>query len=160
MLASTLNLGLSEWKDLAAIFGAALAFATLLKGLMEYVRQGAQKRAELFLSMQRRLVESTVLDGITEMLETGDARLAETPIKDKSVFLRYFEEIALMVNSGLLRKDVAHYMFGYYAIRCWESDYFWTHLNRQGPYWALFREFAGEMARMEKKPFYVNRFAF
>ena len=75
-------------------------------------------------------------------------------------FLRYFEEIALMVNSGLLRKDVAHYMFGYYAIRCWESDYFWTHLNRQGPYWALFREFAGEMARMEKKPFYVNRFAF
>ena len=156
-----MNLSLSDWKDVAAILGAALAFATLLKGAIEYARQGAQKRAELFMAMQRRLTDNPTLDGITEMLETRDAKLADLPIKDKSVFLRFIEEIALMTQSGLLRKDVAHYMFGYYAIRCWESDYFWSNLNRQGAYWALYREFAGEMAEMESRaPFPAKRFAF
>ena len=161
MIAFLESLTLSDWKDMAGVVGVALAFATLLKGVVEYVRQGAQKRAELFLAMQRRLVDSELLDRITEMLELQDPALATLPIKDKSVFLRFFEEIALMVQSGLLRKNVAHYMFGYYAIRCWKSEAFWHNLNREGPYWELFRQFADEMTQIEKRaPFPVKKFGF
>ncbi len=160
MVASTL-LSLPDWKDFAAILGALLAFVTLMKGVLEYIRQGAQKRAELFMSMQKRLVESSSLNNITELLETGDELLSTVPIKDKSSFLRFFEEVALMIQSGLLKKDVAHYMFGYYAIRCWDSDLFWTNLNRKGPYWSLFREFAQEMSKIEDQMnFSVKRFTF
>ena len=156
-----LAMSVSNWKDVATIAGALLAFATLLKGVFEYVRQGAQKRAELFVAMQRRLKESPTLDGITELLEKNDRALISVPFKDKSAFLCFFEEVAMMIKSGLIRRDVAHYMFGYYAIRCWESEYFWNEVNRQGPYWALFRAFAAEMAAIEKKkPFGADRFRF
>jgi hypothetical protein len=108
----------------ATILGVVLAFATLLKGVVEHIRQGAKKRAELFMAMQKHLTENSTLDRITEVPELRDEGLAKLSFKDKSIFLRYFEEIALMIKSGLIRKDVAHYMFGYYAIRCWESDHF------------------------------------
>jgi hypothetical protein len=60
-----------------------------------------------------------------------------------------FEEVTLLMNSGLIRKPVAHYMFGYYAIRCWESENFWSDVNRDSPYWAALRTFVDEMKNVE-----------
>ena len=116
------GLGLADWKDVASIFAVGLTFLALIKGGIEYVLQGSQKRAELFMSMQQRLKEITELNTISEMLELRSPSLRSMPFKDKSVFLCFFEEVALMMKSNLIKKDVAHYMFGYYAIRCWDSD--------------------------------------
>jgi hypothetical protein len=41
-------------------------------------------------------------------------------------------------------------MFGYYAIRCWKSEAFWVGLDRESPYWGLFRSFAVEMMGLEE----------
>ena len=57
--------------------------------------------------------------------------------------------MALVVNSGLIKPEVAHYMFGYHIVRCWKSDAFWAGVNRQSPYWSLFRDFADQMSRIE-----------
>ena len=150
-----------DWKDMATIVGALVALATLTKGVIEYVRQGAQKRAELFMQMQKRFVESPTLDSITALLERRDPKLSELSFAEKSTFLRFFEEIAIMVQSGLLKKDVAHYMFGYYAVICWKSEHFWQGVNRDGAYWSLFRRFASDMTEMEKaSPFHHERFRF
>ena len=163
-----MSLASLDWKDITAVAGTVLALATLLKGVIEYVRQGAQKRAELFTSLQKRFTENHSLDAISDLLEQRSPELMTVAVKDRSAFLRYFEEIALMMQSGLIRKDVAHYMFGYYAIRCWESEYFWgdekqerAGPRRDGPYWHLFRAFAAEMAALENKaPFAVSQFRF
>jgi hypothetical protein len=53
------------------------------------------------------------------------------------------------MNSGLLRKEVAHYFFGWYAIKCWESKYFWENLVKEDPYWNLFRDFVLQMKEVE-----------
>jgi hypothetical protein len=58
-----------------------------------------------------------------------------------------FEEVALMLNSGIIRPAVAHYMFGYYAIRCGRSTHFWNSVNRHASYWALFNDFVARMER-------------
>jgi hypothetical protein len=63
---------------------------------------------------------------------------------------RELELKTLLMNSGLIRKSVAHYMFGYYALRCWESEYFWLDVNRNSPYWAAFRTFVEQMKRIEQ----------
>ena len=55
-----------------------------------------------------------------------------------------------MHNSGLLRTSVAHYMFGYYAIRCYQSKNFWNDVNRDSYYWAIFVNFARKMEAIEK----------
>lgn len=142
---------LADTRDWAAIAAGVVAVATLVKAVVEYVHQGAQKRAEQFGRMRVRFKDNSEFREICDLLESEDPKLADVPFKDKRDLLGFFEEVALLVNSGLMRPKVAHYMFGYYAIRCWESRHFWQDINRDSPYWALFRDFAGRMVEVEKR---------
>lgn len=150
---------------LAAI-GAAVALATLIKALIEYTQQGRQKRAEHFFELRRRLKESPEFARVAELIDHSYAEnelstqagreLAELPFRVKRDYLGLFEEIALAMNSGLIKPRLAHYMFGYYALLCWESDSFWTDVNRLSPYWALFEDFCKQM-RAEQGEFEFRR---
>lgn len=141
---------LEQAKDLAAIVGAVIALVTLVKGVVEYVHQGAQKRAEQFSAMRLRFKNDEQFKQICDLLETDSPGLVGIPFKDKRDFLGFFEEVALMLNSGILRAPVAHYMFGYYALRCADSDNFWSDVNRDSPYWSLFNDFVAQMRRIER----------
>ncbi|MBA2491984.1 MAG: hypothetical protein H0V34_09855 [Gammaproteobacteria bacterium] len=156
MLDALSQLSLSEWKDVAAVVGVAIALGTLLKGVIEYSHQDAQKRAEHFLNMRKRLKDNSTLEELCALLEVDDPKLVDVPFKDKRSLLGFFEEISLMMNSGLIRKAVAHYMFGYYAIRCWDSKHFWCDIEKNSIYWTVFREFVEDMKSMEKH-FSFNR---
>ena len=137
-----------DWKLVAEVVGAAVALATLIKGTLEYAKQGAQQRTELFLEMDRRFLD--FLD-VCNLLEREDHDgLVALPFSRKLDFIGFYEELAMMMHTGLLRRSVVHYMFGYYAISCWESDAFWSGengLSRQSQYWALFGSFAQQMQR-------------
>jgi hypothetical protein len=140
---------LAQWKDLATIVGVAVALMVFIKGVLEYTNQGAQKRAEHFLAMRTRLKDDPVFKKICALVETDDSSLLEIPFAEKRDLLGLFEEVALMMNSKLIRPDVAHYMFGYYALRCWDSANFWSDVNRDSIYWALFRSFVEAMKKAE-----------
>src|ERR1700740_1522175 len=137
-------------KDIATVFGVAIALFALIKGVIEYRHQGAQKRAESFALMRQRFKDDLSFKEICDLLEMDDPRLVDIEFKDKRDFLGFFEEIALMVNSKLISPAGAHYMFGDYAIRCFDSSNFWTTVNRDSPYWSLFNEFARQMKDIEK----------
>jgi len=42
-------------------------------------------------------------------------------------------------------------MFGYYAVRCYESQLFWAEVNRESYYWSLFTAFAKKMRDIESR---------
>jgi hypothetical protein len=136
-----------------------ISLLTWMKGVYEYTRQLAQKRSEQYAEMRKRFRESEVISKLISMLEKNDSNLAEVSWSEKVELLGFYEDIALMVNSGLIKRDVAFYMFGYYAIRCWESEYFWDDVNRDSPYWSLFRIFASQMKAIEEL-FVENSFLF
>lgn len=148
----------SYFGNIATVIGVTAALITFLKGVIEYSRQNAQKRAEHFVEMRRRLKENETFRKIVQFLET-DSLALEKEIKeiDKIDFLGFFEEIALMVNSRLIRKEVAHYMFGYYAITCWDNEHFWSNIDRKTLYWSLFRDFVEQMKDVEKSFQYDRR---
>jgi len=118
------SLTLGQYKDIATVLATVVALATLVVGVREYERQGAQKRAEYFAQMRVRMKENNTFKEIFALAEADDSRLAEIPFKDKRDVLGFFDEIAIGIESGLIRPEVAHYMFGYYAIRCGESKNF------------------------------------
>ncbi len=165
---------LDYWRNIAIIIGTFVTLLTLIKGIYEYTRQLAQKRSEQYTEMRKRFRESKVIFKLIGMLETNDSNLAEVSWSEKVELLGFYEEvswsekvellgfyedIALMVNSGIIKRNVAFYMFGYYAIRCWESEYFWNDVNRDSPYWSLFRNFVNEMTAIEE-PFVKDSFIF
>lgn len=140
-----------EPKDVAAIAGAIVALAALLKGVLEYELQGRQKRAEHFITMRQRFKGNETFRELCAMCEQDDEKLRTVPFKDKRDILGFFEEVALMTNSGLLRPRVAQYMFGYYAMSCWRSVNFWNGVNKESLYWTLFRDFVARMEVEEQK---------
>ena len=128
-----------------------VALATLIKGLVEYRKQGATKRAEMFLQLRTRLRQDASFSRICDLLEVDSHELRDIPLVERDRFIGFFEELALMRNSGLINEDVTLYMFGYFAIRCYHSENFWFNLNKDQPLWSLFMDFAIQMDRAHKE---------
>jgi hypothetical protein len=112
---------------------AALAFVvgvlTLAKAIVEYVRQNALKRLEKFQEMKRKAETAEGFSKLCILLLEDDPEILKVERNVKEAFLSFYEEIALIHNSRLISTPVAHYMFGYYAIRCYDNQNF---LERHG----------------------------
>jgi len=126
----------------AAVTVAAI---TLIKGIIEFRRSTVTKRLELFLSMRSRLREDAVFINICSLLEHDDPALRDVPLIQKDRLVGFFEELAIMLNSGLINQDVSVYMFSYYAVACKNSAQFWHGLNKDQVMWSLFFDFARRM---------------
>jgi hypothetical protein len=130
--------------------GVLVAAFTLVKGLIEYRKQGVTKRAEIFLQLRTRLRQDPQFSRLCDLLEVNSPELRGIPLVERDRFIGFFEELALMRNSGLINDQVSLYMFGYFAIRCLHSKNFWHDLNRDQPLWALFVDFAQQMEAAQK----------
>lgn len=143
-----------ELKDILTIslasMGSVIALVSLIKALIEYQKQGITKRSEIFLSMRSRLREDKSFSNICDLLERDDPKLREIPLVERDRFMGFFEELALLKNSGLVNDEVTLYMFGYFAIRCIDSKNFWFDLNKDQPLWGAFVDFAQHMKSMHK----------
>ncbi|WP_164983919.1 hypothetical protein [Cellulomonas endophytica] len=132
---------------------------TLVKAVNEYRRQGTIKRIEFFLEARNRLKTNASFQQIVQLLESDHPDLRDVPMQNKIDFLGFFEEVALLVTSRVIRREVAQYMFGYYALKTWESENFWLLAERperpldkvNEPYWVLFRGFIASMTPIRDK---------
>lgn len=136
---------------LVALFGGLLTLATLFKAILEYRLQGRQKRAELFDKFKSTLKSEDRIVLINSLLEGDSPALSQIPILDRYYFLGYYEQIAIAVNSGLIKKDVAHYMFAYFALCCWDSKNFWIGINKESYYWSVYKKYVNTMKELEDR---------
>jgi len=143
-----------DWKDAATLIGSAVALFTLFKSMLEYKKQGTLKRAELFFDMEERYTKFLYLFDMLDHQDNEEIikKLQSLPFGQKLDFLGFYEQLAMMVESGLIRRTVAHYMYGYYAIACWESDSFWNEEDRNDPYWHLFENFVEQSKAYRTAP--------
>jgi hypothetical protein len=127
-----------------------VAVGTLVKSVLEYVKQGSSKRAEQFLLMRSRLRGNAEFVEICELLDENSSKLRDMPLLRKDNFIGFFEELYLQWNSRVFNDEVVYYMFGYFAIACWESDNFWHGLNRDSPTWAHFKAFVACLVKIKR----------
>lgn len=142
-------MSISEIKDWSIIIAGIIALVTFLVSSMEAKRRNRQERAQNLVLMRRRFLETPQYREILDMLQANDPKLRETSVQEKRNFVGFLEEIALLVNSRLIRREVAHYMFGYYVCLTERNEDFWQGLDKASPYWSVFRHFAEEMAEIE-----------
>lgn len=138
-------------------FVGLVALGTFIKAIFEYKLQGRQKRAELFDKFKGTLKTEPRILQVTQYLEDDNIALSTIPILDRYFFLGFYEQIAIAVNSQLIKKEVAHYMFSYFALRCWESENFWTGINKKSYYWHVFRQYVEQMQKLESKQLDSNQ---
>src|SRR6266436_1744641 len=140
--------------EIAQAAGASIALMTLIvgvftatKGFFEFRRDNSLKRIEKFQQMRNKYGEDEQIQRVDLALnfkqdqpdKFRDAVIG-LDFNDKMAFLMFFEEVALLHNSGILNVDVVFYSFSWDALLAYESDEFWDSvLKRDDPYLALFK---------------------
>jgi len=121
-------------RDWAVIIAAVVAVATFVKALHEYVLENKRKRAQMYFEMRASYKFDEKFSDMFEMLEKDSKELMHLNFNKKQDFLGFYEDLALLMNTGVLKPEVVHYMFGYYAIRCWQSENFWWEIRHIGTF--------------------------
>lgn len=135
---------------LISAFIGFIALGTFIRALMEFRLQGRQKRADLYNKFDNIFDEDSIKK-IVELLETDDQKMDRLPLIDRYYFLGFYEQIYLALNSKLINKEVAYYMFGKFALACWNNNSFWSGIDKNSYDWYIFRLFIEKMKRFESK---------
>jgi hypothetical protein len=157
MTPKTPTWGLPQWKDffsilggIATVLGVIIALITLAKALHEYTRQLEEKRAEQFINLRTAYKNLPHFQEIIKYLYKIDGYRSLPPTIARMEFMAFFEDIAFLMKSGLIRKEVAFYMFGGDVIKAWENSAFWGNEFKENYHWFLVNEFKEEMEEMEE----------
>ncbi|MBL8048485.1 MAG: hypothetical protein JNJ45_07375 [Chthonomonas sp.] len=142
---------LDSFKDIAIIAGGAIGFITLWQGIYQYAKQGRFTRVNQFVSMRRRFLEDETYRRIMALILEGSPAVAAEPVLDRRALAGFFEELAIMMNSGVLKPEVVYYMFGSFALKIDESKGFWHGLDRDSHYWTVFRTLIADLREYEAK---------
>lgn len=141
---------------ITAIVAAVTLLVTVIRTFIEYTKQNSLKRFEKYSELNAAWGNDKNIQMIIKLLDEDPKRKLRTlSFSKKRAFVDFYEGIAVMRYSGLMKKRIAYYMFGYYTIRCSESEYFWSSLEKEEKerdrhYWSLFRRFASEMKHIEE----------
>src|SRR5512135_3314930 len=99
-----IDMSLDDFKNWVTIIGTFFAVLVALKGILEYSHQNAMRRLELFQAMRRRYDESQAMKRVRDALEAEEeSALASVSKADKAEFAAFYEDLALMVDSGMMR---------------------------------------------------------
>lgn len=148
----SINFGdMNFWKNFAIIIGVIVSLHSLIKSVSEYSKQGTQKRADYFFNLQRRFGENDVFGEICSELDNQYPNFDKISSRNRMLFIGFYEEVATSMNSKLIKEEIVHYMFGYYALKCWRCKEFWVDIYKDSFYWVLFNEFAEQMEIIEDK---------
>jgi hypothetical protein len=155
---------LKDWAQVAAHCATAAGFITVTVTLMLNWRNYVQLSKHNSLEFQFKLWDllRSKPPGQQDICEIIDAeewsKLSDIPARERRHKLFLFEQIALLVNSKYMHPHLAHYMFGYHAIRCWDRKEFWPDLpDKTTGYWKLLQEFIEQMKSVEGQPWEKRR---
>jgi hypothetical protein len=139
----TMNLIVQWIQDL----GVAATAVGFVMGYLEYLRQGRQRRAEKYFELVR---EFSKFDEILDLLRTDSPKLKKLKPFQRERFLGFYEDLALLINSGLIQEHLAFYTFGYWLEKAWNSTNFWQDpKNKEDSYWFLLRQLHFRMRAKE-----------
>lgn len=139
-------------KDLSIILAGAVALITFVTGTYQYLRQNRYTRVQHFVDMRRRFLENPTFRELLELLATDDPKLSQMPVQDRRNLVGFFEEVALLMNSGILQPQVTRYMFGYYVRLLDSSTHFWEGLDKGSVYWTVFRDLSRQLEALKIEP--------
>ncbi len=142
--------------DLIQNVSIAATAVGLVMGFFEYRRQGRQRRAEKYFELVR---EFSRFDDLLDLLRVDSPRLKKLRHSQRERFLGFYEDLALMLHSGLIQEHLAFYSFGYWLHRAWESRHFWEDpANKEDGYWFLSRQLHERfMARQDEFQEFIRR---
>lgn len=112
------------WPDNLGSFAEWCTFLITAIGLMsagcEYDNHKKEMRTQLLLEYNKRYMEDSavrkVVDYIVNPQQTKSEDKKIPTLFEKELFMRFFEELYLLIDDKQLPVDKVHYMFAYYVL--------------------------------------------
>lgn len=145
--------------NIVTIFSSIIAIITIIIAYLEYQRIKKQSIFDTFFKLHDKFLDNNDFNTICDYLEFE----AENPDFDgfkeispykRYKFLSFFEELELILQKNVMDQKIVFDFFGYYIIKCYESNKFWECINRKSIYWNNITHFYKIMKSMEKD--YIN----
>jgi hypothetical protein len=144
-----------EPKDWITLVGVAISSLLFIIAVLSYKKAEKQKRAEHFFKLRDKYNSEEPFLKIRQIIDSADKGEIKSSLQlntdEARRVLGFYEEIAILVNSGLLNKNLAYYMFGYYAINCSEMKIFESYMQGEEKYWMVFTQFVEKMKIIGQK---------
>ena len=137
------------------ILGTTIAVVTLCKGLYEYQGHQKRQRIQYLIDFGKKYTENKDIVEVVEFLEELEDNNTEGQAPDihkVEMYMRFFEELQLLIEKKAINKKDTHYLFGHYTTilkKEWES--YWPDLGYNETYWKAFRAFADEAEKIKNK---------
>jgi hypothetical protein len=154
----TIRSGANDWEFWVAVISVFISLTTIIFAYFEYYKQGKQKRAELLEHYRKKFQTEEYCVLINPLIEDDSIKLLDIRQMDKYYYLGLFEELAVLINSKVMRVDTVYYFFGYYAMKTWNSKSFWGSINRDSIYWIEFSNFVQLMEKSQQNVLNKNVF--
>ena len=140
----------------AAVTGGlslVVGLVTFAKAVVEFRLQNSLKRFEKYQEMNKVYSADPTLTTLRDALRIGGQVLAEFDAIEKYKFMAFYEDIAMMCQSGLMRMEVASYLFGFDARAASNSAEFIANLGnvRTDSNWLLFWSFCDRLNAYSEK---------
>jgi hypothetical protein len=142
-----------EIKDAIAIGTLVVGSFSLLFTIREYIKRGKKDRAEFFLRLRDRFKENELYMTIHGYVESDNHQALETiPTHDLNRLIGFYEEIYLFAQSGFIPKEVLYYMFGQYALDCYQNPTLKAKLGLETAFhWTQFTAFCRDYETWHKQ---------
>jgi len=92
---------------------------------MELIHSNAIRRYEKFHEMSVRFDDNKDIQRVCAVLHPTSESTQTLTKQNKEVFICFLEEIYFMMSSGIMKRDLARYTFGYYGKMALDSEEFW-----------------------------------
>jgi hypothetical protein len=138
-------------KDIITGTGAFIAaIAGLSAWMITQWRESDRRRVETFFKLRNEFRKNKRFGKIFQALDGDITKITLRRIKsdDAAEFASFIEEIAILVQSGVIPPSLAHYFFGYYAIKIVDNSQFMKKIQSDDDdplYWSLLQHFASVM---------------
>lgn len=92
---------------------------------------------------------------MTQFLESNkgykiDGKINNPDCHDATVFLRYFEELELLIRSKSINENIVYNLFFFYIDAFDKQRHKWKEINYNSNRWIVFRDFYNRMYQVNK----------
>lgn len=114
---------------LVAVLSLGVALIAVWYTNKEYKRAVRNKQSEVLAQYNERYSTNEQIRKVVEYMTSNNPEVEKPTVYDKEMFLRFFEELELMIERGYLDLEDVRNLFSYYFIVIWSADndsFFWN----------------------------------
>jgi hypothetical protein len=140
-------------KDLMPIITVLIVSIFLFFSIREFIKRGSKDRADFLLRLRDRFKTNELYMSFQSLVENDDNdSLTKTPLQDINRLIGFYEEIYLFSNISFMSKEVYFYLFGQYALDCYENTVLKERLCFDTTFrWSQFVKFCHEYKNWKSK---------